>query len=61
MNGDIWGLICEMGLWLWVFAAVGFILSSFPSRDSFRKGPAAVWGGCLILFFAFWIAGMLNA
>jgi hypothetical protein len=54
-------LICEISLWGWIAAAVGLIMHAFPSRDTFRKRPAVVWGGCLLFFYALWIAGMLKA
>jgi hypothetical protein len=56
-----WALICEIGLWGWVAAAAGLILCAFPRRDEFRKVPATIWGGSLLLFYALWCVGMLNA
>ena len=60
MIHDAWVLICEISLWGWVIAAAALILKACPSRDDFRKGPAVVWGGFLILFYAIWIVGMIN-
>ena len=59
MISELWSLLCEIALWCWIASAIGFIFSAFPSRDNFRKGPATVWGGCLILFYAFWVVGMV--
>ena len=56
-----WSLLCEIGLIGWLVAAAGFIICTFPSRDIFEKRPAAVWGGCLLFFYAIWITGMLKA
>jgi len=56
-----WALLCEFGLWGWVAAAVGLILHAFPRRDAMEKGPAALWGGALLLFYVVWCVGMLNA
>jgi len=56
-----WALICEIGLWGWVAAAAGLILQAFPSRDTFKKRPAAFFGGGLLLFSVLWCIGMLNA
>jgi len=61
MTNEAWALICEISLLGWIFAAVGLILNAFSSRDTWRQGPAAVWGGCLLLFYAFWIVGMIKA
>jgi len=59
MKSELWSLLCEISLWCWIASAIGFILAAFPSRDNFTKGPAAVWGGCLILFYVFWVTGMV--
>jgi hypothetical protein len=56
-----WALICEIGLWGWIAATAGLILQAFPSRDTFRKRPAALWGGCLLLCYVLWCVGMLKA
>ncbi len=61
MINEVWALISEIGLWGWTAAAAGLILQAFPSRDNFRKGPAVVWGGCLILFYAIWVTAMVKA
>lgn len=61
MNRDTWALFCEISLWFWIVASVGFIINAFPSRDSFRKGSAAVWGAGILVFYACWIVGMMNA
>lgn len=60
MTNEAWALLCEIGLWGWLAAAIGLILHAFPSRNEFRKGPAAAWGGCLVLLYALWVVGMLN-
>jgi len=61
MINEWWALVCEIGLWGWVAATAGLILQAFPSRDTFRKGPAFLWGGCLLFCYAIWIAGMIKS
>jgi hypothetical protein len=61
MNKEAWALFCEISLWLWVFAAIGFIINAFPSRNIFRKRPATVWGTGLLFFYTFWVIGMIKA
>jgi hypothetical protein len=56
-----WALVCEIGLWGWVAATIGLIMHAFPGRDTFRKKPAALWAVCLLLCYALWCVGMLNA
>ncbi len=55
-----WAVVCVIGVWGWILAGVGFILSAFPRRDSFNGRSAAVWGGSFLFFYAMWIAGMIN-
>ena len=61
MLNEGWAMLSQIGLWGWIFAAVGLILRSFPSRGEFRAGVASRWGGALALFYLFWIVGMVNA
>ncbi len=61
MISEIWSLICEVALWGWVGAAIFLIIYSFPTRGKFSKRPAMVWGGLLMLFYVFWIVGMIMA
>jgi hypothetical protein len=61
MINETWALICEISLWGWVVAVIGFILRSFPFRGVFKVRPAAFWGAWLILFYALWIMSMIKA
>ena len=61
MINDARSLMCEISLWAWIGAVIGFILCSFQSRGVFNSRAAALWGGCLLVFYALWIAGMLKA
>ena len=60
MINDPWALLCEVSLWGWQGAALGFILRSFPTRDAFNKRTGAVWGSCFIFFYILWTVGMLK-
>ena len=61
MRSEAWAIICIIGVWGWIFSGVGFILKVFPAKDSFDGRSAAVWGGCFLLFYALWIAGMIHS
>lgn len=61
MMHEPWAFICEIGFWGWVLATVGFILKAFPRRDVMRKGLALQWGVSILVFYAVWIAGMVNS
>ena len=56
-----WSIVSQIGFWGWVLGSVGFILTVFPHRGSFRGREAFRWGLPLLLFYAVWVVGMLNA
>lgn len=58
---DGWALLSQVGLWGWIGAVVGFILTSFGPGGTFDRRSAYRWGGCVILLFAVWIIGMSKA
>ena len=45
----------------WVASAIVFIFKAFPGRNRFEVRPAARWGVALLVAYALWIAGLLNA
>ncbi len=55
-----WAVVCVIGVWGWILSGIGFILRAFPTKDSFDRRSAALWGGVFIFFYALWIAGMIN-
>lgn len=59
--GEAWGIVTIVGFAGWLTAALTFLFTSFPERGRFEKRPAMVWGGVLAVFYAVWIAGLLNA
>jgi len=56
-----WALLCQIGLWGWVFCIVGFILQSFGERNAFNGRAAVRWGGGTLLLIVVWIVGMSYA
>ena len=55
-----WAVVTVIGVWGWILAGVGFILRAFPARDRFNARAAAIWGVGFIIFYALWVAGMIN-
>jgi hypothetical protein len=58
---EVWAIVTIVGIAGWLSATLLFIFRSFPERGRFEKRPAIVWGCVLVVFYAVWIAGMLNA
>lgn len=61
MSHDVWSIVTLLGLTGWVGAMILLLLTAFPGRGRFEAGPARLWGGVLVLSYAVWVAGMLNA
>jgi len=61
MMNEYWGLLSQLGLWGWIFTVIIFIHYAFPSVDHFMKRDAFRWGIVSLIFFAFWITGMVLA
>jgi hypothetical protein len=61
MINEIWALICEISFWAWSGSVIVLILNSFPSRNEVTRRSVFVWGISFLIFYAFWIVGMLNA
>lgn len=58
---EAWGVVTIIGLLGWISSAIFFIFKALPESGRFEKRPALVFGGILAIFYALWIAGMLNA
>ena len=61
MIDEQWAFVALAGFWGWVFSSIGFILKAFPGRKLFIPLQGILWGGGIVIFFAIWLAGMLNA
>jgi hypothetical protein len=60
MINETWALICEISFWGWGGSVIGLILNSFPARNKIKVKSVFVWGISFLVFYAFWIVGMLN-
>lgn len=58
---EYWGVFAQLGLWGWVAAVLFFINYSFPAINEFSAKNAFRWGTVSMLFFVFWVTGMLLA
>jgi hypothetical protein len=46
---------------VWIASTLCFIFRAFPARGQFDARPAMKWGVVVLVSFAVWIAGLLNA
>jgi hypothetical protein len=58
---EYWGLVAQAGLWGWIVAVLILIHTSFPADNCFVIKSAVKWWVISLVFFAFWITGMLCA
>lgn len=58
---EVWAIVTIAGFAGWLFATMIFLFRSFPERGRFEKRPAMVWGAVMVVSYAVWIAGLLNA
>jgi hypothetical protein len=61
MLNESWALLCEIGLWGWILSIVGLTVQTFTQKDSLDKKYALLWGAGIVVFYAFWIYGMVRA
>ena len=56
-----WSIICEIGFLGWIGCSIAFILRVFSGDKGFNPRRAFFWGAFIVVFYAVWIVGMLNA
>jgi len=57
----IWSIVLIVGLIGWVASTLVFIFKAFPGVGRFEMQPARKWGLVVVISFAVWIVGLLNA
>ncbi|HLG20444.1 MAG TPA: hypothetical protein VI895_11600 [Bdellovibrionota bacterium] len=57
----LWVLVAQVGFWGWIFAVVGLIFRGFDSEGRMQLRHSISWIGGIVLFFAAWVTGLLNA
>lgn len=61
MSDDFWSLILIFGLFGWIVSSIIFMFRAFPEKDVFSPVAGVRWGSAMIVSFAVWVVGMLNA
>jgi hypothetical protein len=56
-----WSIVLEIGFWGWVSAVLLFIMTGFSAENRVIPKRGLLIGGLIILFYALWIVGMMNA
>jgi hypothetical protein len=61
VSDGMWSIVTIIGLAGWVTSAIVFLFRAFPGRSLFEAREARIWGAAVLVFYAVWIVGMLNA
>jgi hypothetical protein len=61
VSDGIWSIITLIGLFGWVSSAIVFLFKAFPGRGLFEVRAARLWGAALLVSYAVWVIGLLNA
>lgn len=61
MSSGFWSGIVLLGLGGWIAATLMLLFKGFPERNVFNSAAALKWGIVLLVCYAVWIAGLLNA
>jgi len=56
-----WAVATEVGFFGWVVSALVFIFTFLRKEGGLARGKALFWGGCILLFYALWVIGMVRA
>ncbi len=56
-----WSIFLEIGFVGWVTCTIIFIFKVFTGEKGFEGRKAMFWGPFIILFYAMWLIGMMNA
>jgi hypothetical protein len=56
-----WSVATEVGFFGWVISALVFIFTFLRKGGGLARGKALFWGGCILVFYALWVIGMVRA
>lgn len=56
-----WSIVVEIGFFGWIASAFAFIFKAIDEENHLNKRNAAIWGGLIVLFYAIWVTGLVNA
>jgi hypothetical protein len=56
-----WALLCEIGFWGWTLSVIGLLIQTFTQNTVINKISTTLWGFVSVVFYFFWIYGMVSA
>ncbi|MBN1356825.1 hypothetical protein JXA40_11235 [bacterium] len=56
-----WSVVVEIGFFGWIGSTIAFIFKGFDDQNNLVKNKAFFWGVLIVMFYALWVAGLVNA
>ena len=56
-----WSIVVEIGFFGWIACAFTFIFKAIDEDNRLVKRSALLWGALIVLFYAIWVTGLVNA
>lgn len=56
-----WAVVVLAGFLGWIGCTIGFIFGAFEKQGRFNNKRALKWGALVVVCYALWIVGMMNA
>lgn len=56
-----WVIFAQIGFWGWLLAVLGWIWKGFDAQGKMYWKPSLPWISGIIVFFSFWILGLVHA
>jgi hypothetical protein len=56
-----WSILVEIGFFGWIGSTIALIFRGFDEDNNLNKKKALFWGVLIVIFYALWVAGLVNA
>ena len=56
-----WSIVVEIGFFGWIGCTIALIFQGFDENNNLLKKRALFWGIAIVVFYAMWITGLVNA
>jgi hypothetical protein len=56
-----WSVVVEIGFFGWIGSTIALIFKGINDENRLNKKQALFWGIMIVIFYALWVAGLVNA
>ncbi|BCS53661.1 hypothetical protein [Geobacter sp. SVR] len=61
MTHEVWSIVCTVALAGWIGSALVLAFRAFPEKGRLSIRSAVSWGTVLVISYALWVVGLLQA